>query len=174
VKPEITNPRLPLYIDSPIGLIPSAFARIVIWAFTSEGFMELSDDPVTQSTLAYITGVVAGAGFANCREKAYMGALAASLMPEMKQVVVLGLDMANGGSHAVSVGCTVGKDVFDLSGYAGATGDEFDLPRGPRAIALSSTRGQAPSPVRGQGTSRPWTPVTPGSGSGSVCSTSSP
>lgn len=108
--------------DAARGLIPLALARVTIGALTNETINSITDNPVTENDLAYLAGVIGGAGWGNCREKAYMAAFAAGLMPEVQQVAVLGLIRQDGSAHAVAVACLDGPDMYkltDLSVQAG-------------------------------------------------------
>lgn len=110
-------PRMRLLLDTPLGLTPLALLRIGIWALTGESLLELNDKPLELQELDGLAAMTAAAHWGNCREKAYMAAYAASFVPEVKQLAILGVRVAGVGEHAVAIACTEGPEVYDLSKY---------------------------------------------------------
>jgi hypothetical protein len=104
-------------LSNPTGFLTLVTERMAIGAFTGETINSITGEPVSQGDLGYLAGVIAGGGWGNCREKAFMAAFAASLVPEVQQLAVVGLSWRNGGNHAVAIACLDGPEVLDLSRF---------------------------------------------------------
>lgn len=112
-------PRLPGLSDTLVGFMPTVLLRVSILAVTGESLNELSGRELSRDELGRLAAITASLRWGNCREKAYLGAYAASLAPEVKQVAILGVDVQGVGAHAVAVACLDGPEVYDLSAYGG-------------------------------------------------------
>ncbi len=111
------NPRI--VVDTAIGLMPLFLVRTAIWALTGEPAVELLDGGITLGDLERLATISASLRWGNCREKAYLGAYAATLAPEIRQLVVVGLEVQGVGAHAVAIGCLDGPEVYDLRDIGG-------------------------------------------------------
>jgi hypothetical protein len=113
------NPRLPGALDTPIGLVPMVLLRSGIYGLTGEDLVELNDKELSRDELGQLAGMIASIRWGNCREKAYLGAYAASLIPEVKQIVVVGMFVKGVGEHAAAIACLDGPEVYDMRNYGG-------------------------------------------------------
>lgn len=127
---SLNNPRIAGNADYILGVMPLVLLRTTIWGWTQEELGGISDAPLPRGELNRLAGMIAGIKWGNCREKAYLGAFAASLIPELRQIAVVGLETATGGAHAVAIACLDGPEVIDLKWYGGTTagGSDFSIP----------------------------------------------
>ena len=111
------NPRI--VVDTAIGLMPLFLVRTAIWAMTGEPAVEFLDGRITGGDLERLATISASLRWGNCREKAYLGAYAATFAPEVRQLVVVGLEVQGVGAHAVAIACIDGSEVYDLTAIGG-------------------------------------------------------
>ena len=116
---SLNLPRLPGDSDTLIGIMPTVLMRLAIYGMTGESLNELSDRELSRDELTALASIVGSLRWGNCREKAYLGAYAASLVPEIRQIVVVGVELKGVGAHALAIGCLDGPEVYDLSAYGG-------------------------------------------------------
>ena len=146
---SINNPRLKLYIDSAVGFIPTVLLRIALWAHANEGINEIIYSPISQADLGKMAVMIAGVGWGNCREKAYLSALFSSLVPGVKQVAIVGVLLPNDRTHAVAVACLDGPEVFDLSKYGGPFGTDLVPPPEATCYVVDAWEGPPTDPSAG-------------------------
>lgn len=106
-------------LDTPLGIVPLGLLRIAIWATSQETLNELTDKELGVGELEVLCNMIAAASWGNCREKAYLGAWAATRVPEIKQVVVAGAEVEGVGPHAVAIACLDGPEVYDMTKWGG-------------------------------------------------------
>ncbi len=109
-------PRLTGNVDFLLGLLGVPLARAALAAREGEEFFGgIREDDLSQQKLRRLATIVGQHGWGNCREKAYLGAYIASLVPEIKQIAVVGVGRHGLGDHAMAVACLDGPEVYDLT-----------------------------------------------------------
>jgi hypothetical protein len=111
--------------DAVWATVPLGLARIAMTSLDNEGAATIGTQPYTENQLSTAAFFIAGVGIGDCREKAYMAAYAASLIPEIRQIAVVGVSRRSGGDHALTVACLDGVDKVDLGKFAVVTGDIY-------------------------------------------------
>ncbi len=149
-------PRLRGNVDFVVGLLGVPLARAALAAQEGEEFLGgIREDDVAALQLRRIATIISQSGWGNCREKAYMGAYLASLVPEIKQIAIVGVGRHGKGDHAVAIACLDDVDVYDLSDMwvtdSSQPGYQQMIPRGVegRCWVVDPWLGPASNPVAG-------------------------